>query len=142
MTSERCLAFRHGFSQKRDSMIKYFPAPDIEQQAREIASIANIQRDFERIHFVRSRGSTSSRTLARCHTVPRVIQSALLMKAHYIIEVISEHFDSLDEKEKTKTIIHELLHIPESMRGGFRHHDFVCRRNIDQIYRHYTNSKK
>lgn len=117
--------------------IKYFPATDIEQHAKEIAQSANIQRDFSRIHFVRSKGSQSRRTLARCHTTPRIVQHALGVKAHYIIEVISEHFDKLDEKEKTKTIIHELLHIPKGMKGGFRHHDYVCRRNIEQIYRNY-----
>lgn len=122
-------------------MIKYFPAPDIEQKAKEIADIAQIKRDFGRIHFLRSKGSSARRTLARCHTIPRVIQSALAIKAHYVIEVISEHFDRLEEHERTKTIIHELLHIPQGMRGGFRQHDYVCRRNIEQVYKNYINSK-
>jgi len=123
-------------------VIKYFPAPDIEQKARGIAEISSIKRDFSRIHFVRSRGSASRRTLARCHTIPRVIQSALSIKAHYVIEVISEHFDVLNESEQTKTIIHELLHIPKGMRGGFRHHDYVCRHNVEQMYKNYSNNKK
>lgn len=123
-------------------MIKYFPAPDIQEKAKEIAELAGIKRDFSRVHFVRSRGSQSRRTLARCHTTPRIIQHALGIKANYIVEVISEHFDKLDKKEQTKTIIHELLHIPKGMKGGFRHHDFVCRRNIEQIYKDYTNSVK
>lgn len=120
--------------------IKYFPAPDIEEKAKRISERTGFKRDFSRIHFVRSRGSASRRTLARCHTMPRIIQHALNTKAHYIIEVISEHFDKLDEREQIKTIIHELLHIPKSMGGGFRHHDYVCHRNIDQIYRNYVNS--
>lgn len=123
-------------------MIKYFPSPDIEEKAKHIADNTELNRDFSRIHFIRSKGSQSTRTLARCHTVPRVVQTALGMKGHYVIEVISEHFDKLDEKEKTKTIIHELLHIPKGMRGGFRQHDFVCRKNIEQIYKSYVNSMK
>ncbi len=123
-------------------VIKYFSAPDIQEKAREIAEIAEIKRDFSRIHFVRSSGSKSRRTLARCHTTPRIIQAALSIKANYVIEVISEHFDKMDEKEQTKTIIHELLHIPKGMRGGFRHHDFVCRQNIEKIYKSYVNSRK
>ncbi|MBI2076479.1 MAG: metallopeptidase [Candidatus Aenigmarchaeota archaeon] len=123
-------------------MIKYFPAPDIDQKARRIAEAAKIRRDFSRIHFVRSRGSVSRRTLARCHTVPRVIQSALEMNGHYVIEVISENFDGLEEGERIKIIIHELMHIPEGMRGGFRHHDYVCRKNIEQIYRNYNMNSK
>lgn len=122
--------------------IKYFPAPDIEQKAKEIADIAQIERDFSRIHFMRSKGSSARRTLARCHTVPRVIQSALAIKAHYVIEVISENFDILVEKEKLKTIIHELLHIPKGMRGGFRHHDYACRKNIEYVYKNYINSRR
>jgi len=121
--------------------IKYFPAPEIEEKAKHIAAHAGMQRDFSRIHFIRSRGSKSRRTLARCHTVPRVVQTAIGIKAHYVIEIISEHFDSLDEKEQTKTIIHELLHIPKGMKGGFRQHDYVCRRNIEKIYREYARNK-
>jgi len=122
--------------------IRYFPAPDIEQKARHIAAATGISRDFSRIHFVRSLGSASRRTLARCHTVPRVIQSALAIKAHYVIEVIEENFAKLNDNEQTKTIIHELLHIPKGMRGGFRHHDYVCRHNVEQMYKNYSNNKK
>lgn len=121
--------------------IKYFPAPDIEERAKRIAEAGGIRRDFGRIHFVRSRGSISRRTLARCHTMPRIIQHALNTKAHYVVEVLTEHFDRLNEKEQDKTIIHELLHIPKSMGGGFRHHDYVCGRNIEQVYKNYVNSK-
>jgi len=121
--------------------IKYFPAPDIEQKAKEICEVAGINRDFSRIHFIRSRGSKSRGTLARCHATPKAIQAGLSIKAHYVIEIISEHFDKLDDKERTRTIIHEVLHIPEKMRGGFRHHDFVCRKNIDKIYSHYSEKK-
>ena len=121
-------------------MIKYFPAPDIEQHAMRIAEITQISRDFSRIHFVRSKGSSSRRILARCHTVPRVIQSALEINGHYVIEVISENFDGLEETERIKTIIHELMHIPAGMRGGFRQHDYVCRKNVEQMYKNYVNS--
>ena len=119
-------------------MIKYFPAQDIEQKAKQVADRSKIKRDFSRIHFMRSIGSQSRRTIARCHTVPRIIQSALTIKAHYVIEVISEHFDKLDEKDKIKTIIHELLHIPKGMKGGFRQHDYVCAKNVEHVYKNYT----
>jgi predicted metallopeptidase len=120
--------------------IKYFPAPDIEVRAKNICEKVGIKRDFTRIHFLRSRGSAARRTLARCHTTPRILQTALDIKAHYIIEVISEKFDRLSESDQTKTIIHEVMHIPQGMKGGFRHHDFVCGRNVDEIYKNYINS--
>lgn len=116
-------------------MIKYFPAPDIESRAKEISSVLGFRHDFSRVAFMRSTGSKSRRTLARCHALSRVLQTALGTKAHYVVEVISENFDNLDEKERTKTIIHELMHIPKSMGGGFRHHDYVCRRNVEDFYK-------
>lgn len=64
---------------------------------------------------------------------------ALNTKAHYVIEVISENFDRLNEAEKTKTLIHELLHIPKSFGGGFRHHDYASRKNVEQMYKKLLN---
>ena len=56
----------------------------------------------------------------------------------YVIEVISEQFDKMDEEEQTKTLIHELMHIPKNFGGGFRHHDFVNRGNIEKMYKIYA----
>jgi predicted metallopeptidase len=120
-------------------MIKYFPAPDIEQKAHEIALKLSIRHDFSRVRFIRSRGSQARRTLARCHALPRIMQTALGIKAHYIIEVIDEQYEKLSEEEKIKTLIHELMHIPKSMGGGFRQHDFVCRRNVEEMYQKYKS---
>lgn len=116
-------------------MIKYFPDPELERKSKEISAVLGFRHDFSRVVFMRSTGSKSRRTLARCHALPRVMQAALGTKAHYVIEVISENFDKLSEQEKTKTIIHEIMHIPKSMGGGFRHHDYVCRRNVEEMYR-------
>lgn len=116
-------------------MIKYHHAPDIEGRAKFIAEKVGVRHDFSRIRFVRSTGSQSKRTLARCHAMSRVLQTALGMKAHYVIEVISEQFDKMSEEQQAKTIIHELLHVPKSMGGGFRHHDYVCAKNIERMYK-------
>lgn len=116
------------------AMIKYGRAEDIEAKAKSIAMKLGISHDFSRIVFMRSTGSKSRRTLARCHALPRIMQAALDTKAHYVIEVVSENFDKLSEAEKTKTLIHELLHIPKSFGGGFRHHSFVSK-NVEQMYR-------
>ncbi|MBI2578918.1 MAG: metallopeptidase [Candidatus Aenigmarchaeota archaeon] len=116
-------------------MIKYFPDPELERKAKEISAALSFRHDFSRVVFMRSTGSKSRHTLARCHALSRVLQKALGVKAHYVIEVISEKFDRLSEEEKAKTIIHELMHIPKSMGGGFRHHDYVCRRNVEEMYR-------
>ena len=119
-------------------MIKYYSAPDIEDQIKGIASkLSLVHIDFDRVSCIRSIGSKSRRTIARCHAMSRIFQIALNMKSQYAIEIISENFDKLPEEEKTKTLIHELLHIPKSLGGGFRHHDFVNNRTVDQLYQRY-----
>lgn len=123
-------------------MIKYLPAADIEEKAKDIAGKSGINHDFSRIHFMRSKGSKARHIVARCHAMPRILQKALGMKGQYVIEVIGERFDRLDEEERTKTLIHELLHIPKSMGGGFRHHDYACRRNVEKFYKNYVKSVK
>lgn len=118
--------------------IKYQHAPDIQDRIQDIAGKLGIRHDFSRIVCVRSYGSQSRHTIARCHALSRVMQLALGVKAHYVIEVISERFDKLSNEEKIKTLIHELLHIPKAFGGGFKYHDVVNRRNIDKLYREYT----
>ena len=108
---------------------------EIEKHAKQIAVELGMPFDLTRIVCMRSFGSTSRGTLARCHTVPKVVQKALNMEGHYVIEFLSENFDKLNDVEKTKTIIHELMHIPKSMGGGFRQHDFVCAKNVDVMYK-------
>ncbi len=121
-------------------MIKYFPADDIRQRIEQLIGILDMGHiDMDRITCVRSRGSSSRRIVARCHALPKIMQHALQRDAHYVIEVISERFDRLSDDVQVKTLIHELLHIPKSFGGGFRHHDYVCSRNVENMYRLYVN---
>ena len=80
--------------------IKYHDAPDIKDITMKIAKHTGIDHDFSRIVFMRSTGSKARGTIARCHALPKVMQLALDKKAHYVIEVISEKFDALDEEDK------------------------------------------
>ena len=117
-------------------MIKYEDAPDIKENLQRIAQSLQFNHiKIDDVHCFRSHGSGSRGTIARCHALSKVWQSALNTRAAYIIEVISERYDKLSDEEKIKVLIHELLHIPKSFGGGFRHHDFVCRRNVEQLYR-------
>ena len=44
----------------------------------------------------------------------------------------------LSREEKIKTIIHELLHIPKNMGGGFRNHrPYVTRRHVNKVFKEY-----
>ncbi len=112
--------------------LSYEPAPDVEALARKIAEEASLRLDFSRIHFVRSRGA-KTRAYARVHGFPRVLQFALNMPAHYVVEVIAESFDPLPLKQKVEVLAHELLHIPPSMGGGLRDHRYVTRKRVKAI---------
>ncbi len=119
-------------------MIKYELAPDIQQIMSNVidnTGLFHVKRD--RVVCIRSHGSESRNTIARCHALTRIWQKALGCNAAYLIEVISERYDKLPEEDKIKTIIHELMHIPKAFGGGFKHHDFVNKRNIEAVYRRY-----
>ena len=117
--------------------IKYHHAPDLQEKASEISRLLFPHVKIENVGFLRSFGSTSRGTIARCHALGKVMQMTMNTKAFYAIEFISERFDKMPEQEQTKVIIHELMHIPKSFGGGFKHHDWVTGRNIDRIYNKY-----
>lgn len=122
--------------------MKYEFAPDIQKVGEEICMLFFPHVIFERVKYFRSYGTSTKRTIARCHTVGKIMQKAMGMPAYYALEFIHEKFDNLSEEEKVKTVIHELMHIPKSFGGGFRHHDHVCDKNINFIYKKYEAYKK
>jgi predicted metallopeptidase len=122
--------------------IKYFSAEDIRARAKEIIEKMNWKHiDLNDVGFLRSTGSSSRRTLARCHALSRPMQLCLGRNGFYLIEVISEKFDKLDEEEQTKVIIHELMHIPKAFGGGFIHHHLVNDKTVNRAYEEYKSKK-
>lgn len=105
-------------------------------KAKEIASALALEHiDIDRIAVIESSGSKSRRTIARIHTLGKVTQLGMQERPFYTIELISERFGRQSNEEKVKTIIHELLHIPASFAGGFRHHNpYVNRGNVEKHY--------
>jgi|SRR3989338_7998552 len=95
--------------------------------------------DVNRVECIRSFGSSTRRTLARCHTLGKLMQKAMRSPAHYAIEFL-EIFEKLSKEEQDKVIIHELMHIPKTFGGGFRQHDFVCEENVEIMYNKFLNS--
>jgi predicted metallopeptidase len=121
--------------------MRYEFAADIQKIAEEISRILFPHIQISRLRCFRSHGSSSRRTIARCHTIGKLIQKAMDVPAFYVLEFLSERFDKLDKEEQVKVIIHELMHIPNTFGGGFRHHDWVCDRNISRCYRAYREEK-
>ena len=121
--------------------ITYDLAPDIQKEINELALILFPHIKLHSVVCIRSHGSSSRGTIARCHALGKAMQLALGRKGFYVIEVLSKRFDKMSPEDQTKTLIHELMHIPKSFGGGFRHHDFVCHENIEIEYEKYINFK-
>lgn len=122
--------------------IKYELANDVMARLYDITKTLGMEHvKLSGVYAIRSRGSGSRRTLARCHGLSKIWQLALGIDAVYLIEILSERFEKMSREEQDKVLIHELLHIPLSFGGGFKHHDFVHERNVDKIYRKYVDLK-
>ena len=123
-------------------MIKYQRDISIDERLVDIVRRTRMDHvDLSRVIALRSFGTKSRYVIARCHTLSRAFQEALGLDSHYVIEIVSEKYDKLSEEEKTKTLIHELMHIPKSFGGGFRHHgNYVNRRNVEKMYMKYKNN--
>jgi len=124
--------------------IKFFVDENLTSRVNEIVKALDMEHvDTLRVTCMRSRGSGARRTIARCYALSRIWQLALGIKAHYIIEIISERFDKLSMEEQDKVIIHELSHIPFSFGGGFKHHgNWVTKNRVDSLYQLYKIKKE
>ncbi len=97
-------------------------APDIQKQLAFL--IKNLPFPYlrpNRVIAFRSFGSRA-RARARIWSFPQIWQLALDVPPAYCIEILSEHFDSLSPTDKTKVLIHELMHIPKTFSGALLPH--------------------
>ncbi len=122
--------------------MKYEFAPDIQKVAEEISVLLFPHVKIDKVRCFRSYGTSSRGTIARCHTIGKLMQKAMNVPAFYTLEFLSERFDKLSEEEQIKVIIHELMHIPMMFGGGFRHHGYICDKNIEKNYMAYKMNKK
>lgn len=121
------------------------PAPDIDR----LITIVLKHVPFPhvkpaQITGMRSRLATS-RAYARIWSFPKIWQQALGHPPHYIIEVLSQHFDKLSDDDKIRTVIHELMHIPKNFSGALvphrgRYHR-IERRTVETFFQMYKSSK-
>jgi len=125
-------------------VIKYFEAPDIKALILEIVDVLELLHvKTQSIHCLRSYGSKSRYTIARIHGLGKIWQKTFHISPSYIIEVISERYDSLSEEKKIKVLIHELLHVPRGFSGGFRpHKGYVNEKKVEKLYSEMQKKKK
>jgi predicted metallopeptidase len=122
--------------------IKYELDQEIMTRIYDIAKTLGMQHvRLSGIYAIRSHGSGSSRTIARWHALSKIWQLALGIEAVYLIEVISERFDRMSREDQDRVLVHELIHIPLSFGGGFKHHDFVTEKNVEKLYQKYAALK-
>lgn len=98
------------------------PASDIQKEVNSLITrldYKHLQKDY--IFCFRSYGS-KSRAIARIWALPRIWQQALKVPPAYCLEIISERFDRLSEDNKRRTLIHELIHIPQNFSGALVAH--------------------
>jgi predicted metallopeptidase len=119
--------------------MKYESAPDLQKLAEEISAVLFPYIKIDRVKCFRSFGSSSKRTIARCHALGKLMQQALEVEAFYPIEFLSERFNKLNFEEQIKVIIHELMHIPKAFGGGFRHHNLVTKKNVKLMYKKFIS---
>lgn len=116
-------------------------APDIQEIVK--AVVKKLPFSYvnpSRIVCMRSHGATS-RARARIWSFPKIWQQALEKPAYYIIEVLSQHFDHLSTDDKTRVIIHELMHIPKNFSGALVPHRGIHKRidarHVEQLFQLY-----
>jgi len=117
--------------------LEYVDAPDVKRLVDEIIDsldLFHIVPQF--VYCCRSKGSKSRGTVARIYGLGKIWQEVLLRPPAYVIEVISERYDTLNEEEKERTLIHELLHIPKGFSGGFRpHKGYINKKQVEKLHR-------
>ena len=95
-------------------------AHDIQERIDEILSVMGPDMGHvinARIICMRSRDA-KARAYARIWALPSIWQKALEINPFYVIEVLTEKFDRLGDEDKTKILIHELMHVPKKFSGG------------------------
>lgn len=119
-------------------------AKDIEKDIADIVEQVNLEHiKLDRIYCYRTKGS-KTRAYARTWSFPKIFQQALSVEPAYVIEVLSQHFDKLDEDKKKKVLIHELLHIPKNFSGALLPHRSRSRNMntlANQLFKEYKKKK-
>ncbi len=102
--------------------MKYKLAPEIKKQIRVlIKELKFTHIKPNQIWCIRS-FDAKTRAYARIWGMSRLFHEVAGLPPTYIIEIINQHFEKLSDREKIKTLIHELMHIPKTFSGALLSH--------------------
>ena len=117
--------------------MKYSLAPEIKNQITILVNELKMKHvQIDQIHCIRS-FDAKTRAIARIWGMAKLFSEVAGIKPTYIIEVNAKRFDKQNEREKIKTLIHELMHIPKPFSGALlshrgRHHA-INDREVEKI---------
>jgi len=117
--------------------MKYSLAPEIKNQITILVNELKMEHvQIDQIHCIRS-FDAKTRAIARIWGMAKLFSEVAGIKPTYIIEVNAKRFDKQNEREKIKTLIHELMHIPKTFSGALlshrgRHHA-INDREVEKI---------
>lgn len=117
----------------------YKKAPEIKKIVIQLAKKLEMKHiKVNNIHCIRS-FDAKTRAYARIWGMAKLFKEVVGLEPHYIIEVNSRRFDKLTERDKIKTLIHELMHIPKTFSGALLshrgpHHE-INDREVEKILR-------
>ncbi|KKQ25013.1 MAG: hypothetical protein US40_C0004G0051 [Candidatus Roizmanbacteria bacterium GW2011_GWC2_37_13] len=102
--------------------MNYKAAPEIKRQIRVLVKQLNFNHiKLNNVHCIRS-FDAKTRAYARIWGMAKLFKEVAGLEPNYIIEVNARRFDKLNEREKIKTLIHELMHIPKTFSGALLSH--------------------
>lgn len=102
--------------------MKYEKAQDVKKQIDLLIDKLGFKYiKAQNIHCIRSLDA-KTRATARIWGMSKLFTEVVGIEPHYIIEVNHKRFDKLPDREKIKTLIHELMHIPKTFSGALLSH--------------------
>lgn len=102
--------------------IEWVQAPDIERRVNWLIGELDIAYIKPSRVFCYRSENANTRAYARIWGLNGLWQRVLNEEPTYILEVISEKFDNLDDHEQNEILLHELAHIPRNFSGALAAH--------------------
>lgn len=122
--------------------MNYKKAPEIKRQVRVLIKELNFKHiKPNQIHCIRSFDAKTGAT-ARIWGMAKIFHEVVGIEPNYIIEVNAKRFDKMSDRDKIKTLIHELMHIPKTFSGALlshrgRYHE-ISDREVEKILKNIT----
>jgi predicted metallopeptidase len=122
--------------------MKYSLAPEIKQKITVLVEKLKFEHvKINQIYCIRSYDA-KTRAIARIWGMSRLFKEVAGIEPRYIIEVNAKRFDKLSPREQTKTLVHELMHIPKTFSGALlSHRGRYHRINDREVEKILKNSK-